>query len=451
MATEPPKTSSTSACKPVDFDFDNATDPDSFTKYKTAVADMLAQEKFRELDCLADSLRANKTKFAGGMWKIHAFYQGLKDPVINQHATEDDWQTHLQLLEKWSAQEPESMTARVALASSYQGYAWFARGNGYSGSVSDSGWQLFGERMAKSAFILRQASSLKAKCPEWFLAMQVVAQAQGWDVAQANELFEQAFAFAPDYYYFSRAQAALLLPKWLGEEGATEKFVTQISDRVGGKAGDILYFQLAEDLICSCGENPVFDHLSWPRIKTGFAATEEVYGPSLANLNKFALMAVTAKDPITADKTFTRIGDNWDKEVWGNEDSYRSDVEWTKKLVPQAYKKLQNTAVAEANAKTSEGAAYKKESEKKLAGIVRGCMESEAGDGKAFSLLIEMMADGTVEEAYTDLNKPVSRCVYGKLAEAHFHKQAVFSQPPHDKYWLTFDMDPAALALTSAR
>jgi hypothetical protein len=38
------------------------------------IRQLLEQEKFKELNCIADSERSSKERLRGGMWKIHEFY-----------------------------------------------------------------------------------------------------------------------------------------------------------------------------------------------------------------------------------------------------------------------------------------------------------------------------------------------------------------------------------------
>jgi hypothetical protein len=213
-------------CVVTDLDFDRGTDLQALDQQEDAVAALLKQEKFKELDCLADAARSGKTKFPRGMWILHNLYAGLDQPT-RQHATEVDWRNHLARLERWVTANPNSITARVALAQSYAGYGWEARGAETSDTVSDSGWKLFRARHAKAKAILDEAAKLRNKCPEWYVAMQQVALAQEWKPEQAAELFQQAVAFEPGYYYYYRMRANYLLPKWYGQEGDTEQFATR--------------------------------------------------------------------------------------------------------------------------------------------------------------------------------------------------------------------------------
>lgn len=204
-------------------------------EYIDTISRMLHEENFELLDCVADHARSNKERFPGGMWKLHELYKGLSEPVPNQHATQEDWKRLLELLHSWVGAHPKSITARVALAEALIDYAWDARGSGYSDKVSESGWTLFTQRIAQAQRVLKDASEdLPAKCPEWYVGMQNVAQHENWDVLEMRSLFDEANKFEPGYYYYGRAFAYFLLPKWSGAAGATEKFVQEIADHMGG-------------------------------------------------------------------------------------------------------------------------------------------------------------------------------------------------------------------------
>src|SRR5262249_53560193 len=162
-----------------------------------AIDQAFQQEKFKELDCLADHFRANKDRFAGGQWKLRKLYNGVADQTT--HATEEDWKLRLKRLQRWTQVNPQSATARIPLAEAYTNYAWAARGDGYTDTVSQSGWDLLGERMKKAREILEQNSNLKTKCPQWYLVMLQVAQGEGWDHRRAAALMQEAAAFEPTY------------------------------------------------------------------------------------------------------------------------------------------------------------------------------------------------------------------------------------------------------------
>jgi hypothetical protein len=136
--------SSPSACNiseedAVGMNGDLSADIHAARDYTATIARMLTEEKFEELDCLAVHSRSTKERFPGGMWKLHELYKGVSNPVqYPVHATQEDWEALLQRLEAWVTARPKSVTARVALALAYIGYAGDARGDGSANTVSES-------------------------------------------------------------------------------------------------------------------------------------------------------------------------------------------------------------------------------------------------------------------------------------------------------------------------
>lgn len=218
--TQPPNASN--SCAKFGDAFQDSNDLVTLQAYRSAITGLVDQEDFKQLECIADSIRFNKARFAGGFWQLRSFYRGASD--IQGHATEEDWRTRIEHLQKWSIANPKSITAPVSLAEAYINFAWHARGNGMSDTVTDSGWKLFGQRIDQARKTLEDASSLPGRCPEWYSAMLQVAKAQGWDIDKATQLLKQAATLAPDYYYNYRSLANYMLPKWEGQDGEASRF-----------------------------------------------------------------------------------------------------------------------------------------------------------------------------------------------------------------------------------
>jgi hypothetical protein len=432
------------ACATVDLNFDDSTDVRATDEYSEAMAELLKQDSFDELDCIADSIRSSKARFPSGEWKLPGLYAGLDKP--QQHGTQEDWANLIAHLERWVAAKPNSITARVALAKAYVWFAWDARGEGFSDTVSQSGWRLFGERMDKAKEILDAAASLPNKCPEWYAAMQQVAFGQGWDVAQETALLQRAIAFEPGYDGYYTAHAVFLLPKWHGDDGDAARFAEQSADRLGRKEGDALYFQIA----ASITSDPEFARMSWPRIQKGFAELEQERGPSLTNLNAFALMAAKANDSPVADDTFKRIGDNWSEKVWISEKYFKSNKQWASDMAPTEREIRATQQAADANAQTPEGQAYKKKFDAVLAGFIQKCMQTAAGsDTRRIELLIQVGTEGDMEGDWTLDGTPLSQCVTETLMRTREKKENPFPHAPRPTYWMKVDVDPATLNVAS--
>lgn len=257
---------------------------------------------------------------AGGFWKIRTFYGGLR-PKNN---TDEEYNNHFERLNRWKEKFPDSITPRVAIADAWQMYAEEARGGGYSDTVTDEGRKLFIERMRNSEQELLEAKGLAERCPYWYVAMMELAKAQGWNFNDYEALYQEAIAFEPDFYYFYRAMAMYLLPRWYGEEGQWESYLEQISR----EKGVVIYYLTVSHFVLNVGEIQ-FDRtkISWEKSKQGFEELKRTYGVEKQRLNEFAKFSSLANEFTTANEIFNEIGEDWDKEVWkskGMFDTFRS-------------------------------------------------------------------------------------------------------------------------------
>jgi len=435
--------SSSVACNFDSLDFHESTDVNWFRNYAGALADLLRQQDFDQLDCIADSARSKKARFSSGGWKLHEIYRSLDEPQKGVHATEEDWNDHLTRLERWVSAKPESITARIALAKSYASYAWDARGKGYADTVSDSGWRLFRQRLEKAKSILDDAAKLRTKCPEWYVVMQQVALGQGWDEDSASTLFEQAVALEPRYECYYQMQANFLLPKWTGEPGDSARFAEKTADAVGGTQGDVLYFWIAAQIE---REDQEFKRLLWPRIQKGFEQLGKEYGHSITQLNLFARMAITEVDAIAADTAFKQIGENWDQETWRTEKYFNQSKQWATGMAPSEMRQRSLIQEATNNTQTPEGARYQKEIEQRFAPFMRQCAQTAGDDRRKFEFVIEITVDGRLQDALTNhLPAPITNCLMEKIAMSEVNtKQKPFPPPPHAGYWLKVELDASA-------
>ncbi|HEY2548742.1 MAG TPA: DUF4034 domain-containing protein [Candidatus Acidoferrum sp.] len=298
-------------------------------EYASSIKQAFSQGNYDQLEKIIKEARESKGRILGGNWKVLEFYVGVYETFLGPNADESDWKMFFDSLNQWVKTKPESAAARLCLAEAYVGYAWKARGSGYADSVTDHGWELFRERVAMASATLAEAARLKEKCPFWYETMQTVALAQGWDKSQTRELMELGIAYEPDYYHFYREHANSLQTKWYGDEGEIESFTEEVSDRVSGPKGDILYFELSSLVACQCeATKDAIRNLSWPRIKQGYAALGQMYGISSIKRNRFASMAVKAGDKTAARAEFVEMGATWDKDIWISADKYERAKAW---------------------------------------------------------------------------------------------------------------------------
>lgn len=310
--TPPPSSSSSKPLAPK-----SAPEIDAYEK---VVAKQWFERNYDWIDIEAARLRVSKERFPGGYWKLRALFRTLESPVYED---DSNFEAHIAKLEQWSKSHPKSITPRILLAEVWQNYAWKARGNGYSNTVTDEGWDKFRSRIEKASKLLTQSFRPQEKCPEWYLAALIVAKAEGWERNQMEEVFAEGAVLEPTYYYLHQAKAAYLLPRWFGEEGDWEEFAEQAADRIGGEQGDILFFAIYSNMMSYHSIDFMNTHQKHAgRLVSGFRAIEKLYGSSPQRLNEAALFSFFAGDPKTTDELMKRIGDDFDESVWRSKTNF---------------------------------------------------------------------------------------------------------------------------------
>jgi hypothetical protein len=283
--------------------------------------------------------------------------------------------------------------------------------------------------------MLIDAAALPTKCPEWYLTMQLVARAQDRDRHEQTAIFEKAISFEPDYHYFYRTQAESLLPKWGGEEGQMASFAEQMADHIGGKKGDTIYYQIATFLNCACDADRKLNGMSWPRIKRGYAATEELYGQSILNLNAICYMASMSGDQLYAQKLFVDIGERWYPFIWHTRKTFDEARIYANFSAAEAKATEEGLKAASENLRTPEGRAFDAQLRQTFAAtyntVVTGCLKSFGDESSIpFDLVLQLGKSGAVEDIHTSVNSGLSTCIGLRVRGGHF------PPPPKPSYWV---------------
>lgn len=287
-------------------------------------ADLIA-EKFDDLDRLAETYRRDKGRLPGGDWKLRAFYEALDAPQLTDKDTTD----HLNHLEHWMKMRPESITARVALATSLHRWAWVARGNGFANTVTPEMGKLYHERSEEADAVLEGSRDMKRMCPQWYSQMLAVAVDEGWGVQRMREIFDRGVQFEPEYQYLYKQYAYAILPKWYGKPGESAEFAKAIADHLGADTGDMMYFHIASNLVRLGDGGYPLDQLDWPRIRHGYQVLIARFGESNRTTNELAYMAYRYKDREIAQQQFAIIGDNWAPGVWRDRKLFDRARDWS--------------------------------------------------------------------------------------------------------------------------
>ncbi len=310
------------------------------------------QGNFAALDAAADQARASKERFPGADWKLFVFYQSLAWPNVSGTATDPQWKTHLDRLEKWMRESPKSQTARIASANAWVEYAKLARTSDrdWRGFDKDVGGKEYQKRLkqanialdfdtknffvnlaqeAKGEIRRDPTAKLPSLCPHFYFVKLALEQGRAFDDwTRYNDIFARAVALEPNYYYFYQTKAFDLMVQNHGVKGQWEAFAENSIKSVGGAEGDITYYMIVSFVrpryITQDGHGDFFrDNNIWgQKIWDGYKELEAKYGTNKFRLNEMALLAAKAQQFAVAKILFERIGDDWDERVWGTRTAF---------------------------------------------------------------------------------------------------------------------------------
>ena len=277
---------------------------------------MFEESKFAELDAMADKIRAGKSRYPDGGWKLLAFYQGFD---LTGNYPQWVFTSYLERAKEWRRVSPQSVTAQVVLGQAWYNYAWNERGHGYANEVKEKAWPIVYERLDKAWQIVNEHPAQGiADCPERHALRLKLANAKGVERKQFEALFQEAVRFEPGYYAYYFNKAEYLQPRWHGDEGEWQKFITEAARNNANDEGDTIYTRTAWSKH-GIWKNFNNEGIYWDKMKTGFEQMLHNYPDSPFILNGFARFACLAGDLDTMKVLFKRIDtNNYYPEVWNN-------------------------------------------------------------------------------------------------------------------------------------
>jgi hypothetical protein len=204
---------------------------------------MFNKKQFAGLDAMAEKFRTSKSRFPDGVWKLTIFFTGFD---LSTNTPEWAFPLYISLAEDWRHSSPTSVTAQCVLAKAWMDYAWKARGGGYASEVKEDSWQLVRDRLDKAWKIAdeRLAPGV-SDCPNRLNLRLRLAKVMGFEKEEFEALFHEALRQEPGYYQHYLVKADYLLPKWHGEEGEWQQFITTVADQNPRKEGASIYTRTA--------------------------------------------------------------------------------------------------------------------------------------------------------------------------------------------------------------
>jgi hypothetical protein len=296
--------------------------------FEKDVQNLVQKADYEQLESRAHAYRTSKVRFTNSTLKLRAFYSAFRR--FPRDRDDIDWIQFIQSVENWVRQKPESVTAKIALAETYDGYAWKARGGGWATKVTQKGYQLMQERLAVAGRIINEAKLLPQKCPGWYGTALGLGLGTQMPRKDYDSLFAEAVRSVPEYDAIYDYTAYYLLPRWYGQPGEWESFagtMTQRSDIPNAKeifAKIVLYLHSM-----GCFESEFSSSLqSSALLKESFLALGKHYPHSLEINSVFCLASVKMYDYKQIREQLKLIGGRFDPACWQSPEKFHEVVQF---------------------------------------------------------------------------------------------------------------------------
>src|SRR3990172_3505553 len=107
--------------------------------FSAEIKSLFNSGKYDELEKKAKEFRAKKSRFDDGLFKLPYFYIALASP---EEKSDKNYEKLFSNVKQWSKKFPGSITQKIAEGTIWIEYAWFARGSGYTDTVSEQNWNV---------------------------------------------------------------------------------------------------------------------------------------------------------------------------------------------------------------------------------------------------------------------------------------------------------------------
>lgn len=284
----------------------------------------MKEKNYQKLDALYVKYSRPTAKTADGISPLSPFFSGIAQSFnvlcINAKHSDEEWLAHQASLSAWRDAFPKSVGAKLALALFATEYAWYARGSGYSSTVSDASLALFKQRMASAKQQFDEMAGPGKNNPAWYEGMLTVGLAQGWAPARFNALYAKASKLDPYYLDIHYANTAYHAAKWYGSDQEERAAINRAVQLTKAQLGQAMYTRL----YWTIGRSPAMfkaGGADWTRMKTGFEDFLRL-APSAFTRNNYAKYACMAGDKPTLRQQLALLGSDLDPKKWDDDYHY---------------------------------------------------------------------------------------------------------------------------------
>jgi hypothetical protein len=218
-------------------------------EFERTVRALAHDEQYDHLETLGDLLQGDSEPFPGTYEpRFDLFLRHVLRPDQGPHA-EPQVQPKPKQIANWLKARPDSRIARLLDVDRLIEEAWEARGSGFANTVSEEGWRVFGSKIKEAHAQIEPLLKLDHPPPGTFGCLFNIAKAEGWSEQECMEQAERLMKANPAHVPSHQILMQKFLVRWGGGAHSSADYAAWVADQVGGRAGDVLYVMLVEEII----------------------------------------------------------------------------------------------------------------------------------------------------------------------------------------------------------
>ena len=279
---------------------------------------LLHAKDFARLESIAAQLRSSRG--ADPLhWDIGMFYGVMGSPTSMDEASVKA------VLGEWIAAQPQSITAKIALAQALRQAAAMRRGGGFANTVTEQDWVVF-RKLLNEADRLANQKDLEKDPHYWTLSVNI-AHLLGRDPL---EVARRAAKYTHNPDVFAHAMLALT-PQWGDRVEELRPFAEEAAALTKSSMGDAMYAWIAYQAQFTMGDKAKELGFDWNRTRQGLRDLIRLSPEWVPTYHRLALMARRANDRATAREMFQRKELDWYDDagtMWPSRMYYDAAREW---------------------------------------------------------------------------------------------------------------------------
>jgi len=296
---------------------------------RIAVAGLLHDERFADLETMGARYRRTQSRTSSGLWHLTLFYAGIAQAYYFGAEEEAAWAKAEAAAKRWAAAYPDSPTPHLALARLLVRRAWQYRGGGYAAEVNPWSWKPFKAYIEGARRHLKKHKHVASADPHWYELMAEVTKAQDWPEPRFAELIAEALEREPLFYQTYFAAIDYYSPKWGGSKEAIEAFARMALKITGSAEGFGMYARIYWYASQTQYGTRLFSEsaVDWRTMKKGIDDVLRKY-PDAWNINNFAKFACLSRDRRKTGELMARIGNTPVPAAWPSRSLMRACALW---------------------------------------------------------------------------------------------------------------------------